>query len=197
VNRVTLLVAAALCLALSGVPAPGSAQPAPEPGSASPDAAQVLRSEGQTLLVRGSAFLSPVRAEVPVRSGDRIRTGPDGFVQLRFSDGALISLKPGSDFRVDAWIYDAQHQRSFFELGALAERQFRRSVHAMITGDPGLIAQVLADERVGDEAKKIALKGRTGLEAANKPTTRPDPAPAMLAVLMYACASRRRLGPAR
>jgi hypothetical protein len=116
VNRVTLLVAAALCLALSGAPAPGSAQPAPEPGSASPDAAQVLRSEGQTMLVRGSAFLSPVRAEVPVRSGDRIRTGPDGFVQLRFADGALISLQPGSDFRVDAWIYDAQQQRSFFEL---------------------------------------------------------------------------------
>ncbi len=115
-NRVTLLVAAALCLALSGAPAPGSAQPAPEPGSASPDAAQVLRSEGQTMLVRGSAFLSPVRAEVPVRSGDRIRTGPDGFVQLRFADGALISLQPGSDFRVDAWIYDAQQQRSFFEL---------------------------------------------------------------------------------
>jgi hypothetical protein len=53
---------------------------------------------------------------VPIRSGDRIRTGPDGFVQLRFADGALISLQPGSDFRVDAWIYDAQHHRSFFEL---------------------------------------------------------------------------------
>ena len=115
-NCVTLRVAAALCLALTGALVPVSAQPAPEPGSASPDAAQVLRSEGQTLLVRGSAFLSPVRAEVPIRSGDRIRTGPDGFVQLRFADGALISLQPGSDFRVDAWIYDAQHQRSFFEL---------------------------------------------------------------------------------
>ncbi|MCX7229906.1 MAG: FecR family protein [Burkholderiales bacterium] len=115
-NRVTLLAAAAVCLALLAAPVPASAQPAPEPGSASPDAAQVLRSAGQTMLVRGSAFLSPVRAEVPVRSGDRIRTGPDGFVQLRFADGALISLQPGSDFRVDAWIYDAQHQRSFFEL---------------------------------------------------------------------------------
>jgi phosphate transport system protein len=93
-------------------------------------------------------------------------------------------------------------RRAVVEMGALAERQFRRSVHAMITGDPGLIAQVLADERVvnglhvqvdelcnriialrqpiavdlrevigvihtindlervGDEAKKIALKGR-------------------------------------
>jgi len=114
VNRVTLPAAAALCFAL--LAAPARAQPAREPGSASPDAAQVLRSEGQTLLVRGSAFLSPVRAEVPIRSGDRIRTGPDGVVQLRFADGALISLQPGSDFRVDAWIYDAQLQRSFFEL---------------------------------------------------------------------------------
>ncbi|RPH46265.1 MAG: hypothetical protein EHM87_03020 [Burkholderiales bacterium] len=113
-TRITPRIAAALCLLLLATPA--SAQPAPEPGSASPDAAQVLRSDGQTMLVRGSAFLSPVRAEVPIRSGDRIRTGPDGHVQLRFADGGLISIQPGSDFRVDSWVYDSQRQRSFFEL---------------------------------------------------------------------------------
>ncbi len=123
-NRITQRVAACLsaCLpaalsaCLSLYAASASAQPAPEPGSASPDAAQVLRSDGQTMLVRGSAFLSPVRAEVPIRSGDRIRTGPDGHVQLRFADGGLISIQPGSDFRVDSWVYDSQRQRSFFEL---------------------------------------------------------------------------------
>lgn len=94
-------------------------------------------------------------------------------------------------------------RRAVVEMGALAERQFRLAVHAMITGDARLIAQVLADERivngwhlrvdelcnriialrqpiavdlreviavihtindlerVGDEAKKIALKGRS------------------------------------
>lgn len=115
-NRITQRVAACLSAWLSLCAASASAQPAPEPGSASPDAAQVLRSDGQTMLVRGSAFLSPVRAEVPIRSGDRIRTGPDGHVQLRFADGGLISIQPGSDFRVDSWVYDSQRQRSFFEL---------------------------------------------------------------------------------
>jgi phosphate transport system protein len=89
------------------------------------------------------------------------------------------------------------------EMGSLAARQFRRAVEAVASGDPGLVAQVLADERIvnalhvrldkmcnqiialrqpiavdlrevigvihtindleriGDEAKKIALKSRT------------------------------------
>ncbi|MEI7446189.1 MAG: phosphate signaling complex protein PhoU [Burkholderiales bacterium] len=93
-------------------------------------------------------------------------------------------------------------RRAVLEMGGLAERQFRRSVDALLRADAGLIAQVLADERVlnglhvqvdelcnriialrqpiavdlrevlgvihaindleriGDEAKKIALKGR-------------------------------------
>jgi phosphate transport system protein len=94
-------------------------------------------------------------------------------------------------------------RRAVVEMGALAERQFRRAVESVVTGDAGLVAQVLADERVvnalhlqiddlcnriialrqpiavdlrevigvihtindlervGDEAKKIALKGRS------------------------------------
>lgn len=97
----------------------------------------------------------------------------------------------------------ASMRRAVVAMGDLAERQFRRAVQAMATADPGLIAQVLADERtvnalhvqldelcnriialrqpiaidlrevigaihtindlerVGDEAKKIAMKGRT------------------------------------
>jgi phosphate transport system protein len=94
-------------------------------------------------------------------------------------------------------------RRAVVEMGALAERQFRRAVESVVTGDAGLVAQVLAEERVvnalhlqiddlcnriialrqpiavdlrevigvihtindlervGDEAKKIALKGRS------------------------------------
>jgi phosphate transport system protein len=94
-------------------------------------------------------------------------------------------------------------RRAVVEMGALAERQFRRAVESVVTGDAALVEQVLADERivnalhlqiddlcnriialrqpiaidlrevigvihtindlerVGDEAKKIALKGRS------------------------------------
>jgi hypothetical protein len=112
VNPVTQgLLAAGLSLAaLAAI-----AQPVRSAG-AEPDAAQVMLSEGTTMLVRGTSFSTPVRREVPIRSGDRIRTGPDGRVQLRFADGALMSIQPGSDFRIEAYAFDAVRQRSFFEL---------------------------------------------------------------------------------
>ncbi|HYF58759.1 MAG TPA: FecR family protein, partial [Burkholderiaceae bacterium] len=115
-RNVTLrLLAAALWLAAVPAAAQRVASVAPA-AEASPDAARVLVSEGETMLVRGASFSTPVRPEVPIRSGDRIRTGADGRVQLRFADGALISIQPGSDFRVEQWAFDASRQRSFFQL---------------------------------------------------------------------------------
>ena len=110
----SLLLALWLCVLADGA----RAQPAPEPGAGprTTDAAEVKHSEGQTLLVRGGSFQSPIRAETGIRAGDRIRTGTDGVVQLRFADGALMSIQPGSDFKVEAFAYDASLQRSFFEL---------------------------------------------------------------------------------
>jgi hypothetical protein len=97
--------------AAAGLACAQSPSDAPEP-----DAATVLRSEGTTMLVRGASYSTPVRTDVPIRSGDRIRTGADGRVQLRFSDGALISLQPDSDFRVESYAFEAARQRGWFEL---------------------------------------------------------------------------------
>jgi hypothetical protein len=118
VIRFTRRLLAAAFAAAAGL---ACAQSAPTPrGPAATDgpvdAAQVLRSEGTTMLVRGASYSTPVRADVPIRNGDRIRTGTDGRVQLRFTDGALISIQPGSDFRVEAYAFDASRQRGFFEL---------------------------------------------------------------------------------
>jgi hypothetical protein len=119
VNKITRrLFAAGLVL----VAALASAQPARPPQPAGPaanefaDAAEVMLSEGDTMLVRGGSFSTPVRRDVPIRSGDRIRTGADGRIQLRFADGAVMSIQPGSDFRIDTYAFDAVRQRSFFEL---------------------------------------------------------------------------------
>lgn len=79
-------------------------------------AAQVLRADGETALLRGASISTPVRIDVPIRSGDRIRTGATGRVQLRFADGALMSIAPDSDFRVEDFAFDARRQRSFHQL---------------------------------------------------------------------------------
>lgn len=80
------------------------------------NAAEVTLTEGDTILIRGVSFSTPVRRDVPIRSGDRIRTGRDGRVQLRFADGAQMSIQGGSEFRVDSYVFDQDRQRSFFEL---------------------------------------------------------------------------------
>lgn len=80
------------------------------------NAAEVTLSEGETMLIRGVSFSTPVRQDVPIRSGDRIRTGRDGRVQLRFADGAQMSILGGSEFRVDSYVLDQDRQRSFFAL---------------------------------------------------------------------------------
>jgi hypothetical protein len=106
------LASAVLALVATASPA----QSAREPAAGDAEAAQVLAAEGDTMLMRGGSLSTPVRRDVPLRGGDRIRTGADGRVQLRFADGALISLQPGTDFRIEAWAYDAIRQRSWFEL---------------------------------------------------------------------------------
>jgi hypothetical protein len=80
------------------------------------NAAEVTLSEGETMLIRGVSFSTPVRRDVPIRSGDRIRTGRDGRVALRFADGAQMSIQGGSEFRVDSYVFDQDRQRGFFEL---------------------------------------------------------------------------------
>ncbi|MFO1198871.1 MAG: FecR domain-containing protein [Burkholderiaceae bacterium] len=94
------------------------ATPAPAPRN---DAATVTASYGDTRLLRPSAILTPLKAGEAVRSGDRVITGSDGRVELRFLDGAVMAIQPGSDFKVEAYQYDAAGERNFMALarGAL------------------------------------------------------------------------------
>ena len=54
-----------------------------------------------------------------VANGDTVRTGENGRAQLRFSDGALISLQPQTEFRVDEYQYSGKidgQEKGFFSL---------------------------------------------------------------------------------
>ena len=92
----------------------------------------VLANDAQLILVAGEVTLQrtpagqPVRTSVPVtgtrvQSGDALVTGATGRVQIRFSDGSLVSLQPKSEFRIDDYQFDMDRQRGFFSLvrGAL------------------------------------------------------------------------------
>ncbi|HMN82382.1 MAG TPA: FecR family protein, partial [Burkholderiaceae bacterium] len=87
--------------------------------------ATVLVASGAVNRVRiaadGTRTAVRLRASDELSQGDLVQTMADGRAQLRFTDGAIISLQPGTEFRIDEYRYDGQQQRGFFTLlrGAL------------------------------------------------------------------------------
>jgi hypothetical protein len=54
-----------------------------------------------------------------LQTGDSVLTGRDGRAQLRFTDGALVSLQPQSEYRLDNYRFAGQadgQERGFFSL---------------------------------------------------------------------------------
>lgn len=54
-----------------------------------------------------------------IDAGDAVNTGADGRAQIRFSDGAFVSLQPGTTFRVDQYRYAGKtdgSEKGFFSL---------------------------------------------------------------------------------
>lgn len=146
---------ASLFVALSMLALPAILQAQQEPRS---DAATVAQSSGETRLLRPSALLMPLRPDEIVRSGDRVLTGADGRVELRFLDGGVMVVQPNSDFKVEAFRYDAGGEKGFF---ALAKGALRA-----VSGAIGKRNQ--ADYRLTTPTATIGIRG-TEYEAAETP----------------------------
>ncbi len=67
-------------------------------------AARVVLAVGDVTLVRG-ADRSRLAAGATVNTGDTVVTGAQSNAQLRFSDNALVALKPDSEFRIEAYAF--------------------------------------------------------------------------------------------
>ena len=92
--------------------------------------AAALAADAIVLSVAGTASAEGAPAAPGLRilqsgselfEGDLVRTGDDGRVQFRFTDGGLVSLQPRTEFRIDEYRQGGASQRSFFSLlrGAL------------------------------------------------------------------------------
>jgi hypothetical protein len=65
-------------------------------------AATVLFSQGSVTAVSQNSSRALHKGDSIV-AGDTINTGGDGRIQMRFSDGGLVSLRPNSSFAVDKY----------------------------------------------------------------------------------------------
>ena len=86
--------------------------------SAFAQAGRVVLSVGDVAIVRG-ADRARASAGANVAVGDAIVTGNDGHAQVRFSDDALVAIKPGSEFRIEAYTFNGRAdgtERAVFRL---------------------------------------------------------------------------------
>jgi hypothetical protein len=75
--------------------------------SAAQTAGRVLLAVGDVAASRGGRTIS-LATGTAIESGDQIRTGQASSVQIRFLDGAIVSLKPQTIFAVDEYRFDGQ-----------------------------------------------------------------------------------------
>ena len=81
-------------------------------------AGKVLFATGEARATDAAGVLRVLERGEPVFSGDLLATG-DGQLQVRFSDGAMVALRPFSHFRVDEYRYagaEDGNERAFFSL---------------------------------------------------------------------------------
>lgn len=114
-------------------------------------AARVEFAVGEVVAVQADGGRRPLARGVEVNSGETIDTG-GGRTQLRFTDGAMVSLHPQTRFRIDDYRFAGQadgSEKGFFSL--------LRGAMRTITGVIGKSNQ--RNYRLGTTVATIGIRG--------------------------------------
>lgn len=80
---------------------------------------QVIGSNGPFIAIQSDKSARSLSQGSEFYQGDRLWTGPRTKAQIRFSDGAIMTLRPDTEFSVDEYEFDeenADNNKSFFTL---------------------------------------------------------------------------------
>jgi hypothetical protein len=127
---------------------------------ASPAFAQQQQSAvGRIKVASGSVFIVRAGAVVPAQAGqaifeaDSLKTGPDGRLGITLKDDTRVSLGPGSEVRVDRFVYAPAEGRMGLVLNVV------RGVMAYVSGR---IAKLAPDSiRLETPAAVVGVRGTT------------------------------------
>jgi hypothetical protein len=125
------------------------------PAAAQQPAAAVGRVKivsGSVFVVRGGTSI-PAQAGQPIFEADSLRTGTDGRIGLALKDDTRVSLGPGSEVRVDRFVYAPAEGRLGLVLNVV------RGVVAYVSGR---IAKLAPDSiRLETPAAVMGVRGTT------------------------------------
>ena len=141
-HAVACLVAALLALA-AGVAA------------AAEVAAGVIFATGSTTIAGADGAIRPATRGGDLFAGETVDTGSDGRAQLKFRDGASLSLQPATRFRVDDYRFTGNA-----EAAGPADRGFFSLLKGGFRTISGLIGKVRREQyRVGTVVATIGIRG--------------------------------------
>jgi hypothetical protein len=87
--------------------------------AALPPAGHVILADGPFIAIQTNASARSLSRGSEFYQGDRLWTGPRTRAQIQFSDGAIMTLRPDTEFSVDEYQFDennADNNTSFFTL---------------------------------------------------------------------------------
>lgn len=89
-------------------------------------AGKIIYSHGDNYARDGEGKQRRLSKNAEIFSGDTLFTSAQGRMQVRFSDGGMVSVYPRSEYKIERFIYTAENedeQRGFFSLLKGAARQ--------------------------------------------------------------------------
>jgi len=116
-------------------------------------AGKVVFAVGDVAAVRGASRV-PLSAGSPIEVGDSIVTGAQSHAQLRFSDDALVALKPDSEFRIERYNFAGQDDGTEVAVFRLVKGGFRT-----LTGQIGKLS--------GDRYQLLTTQATIGIRGTH------------------------------
>jgi hypothetical protein len=115
-------------------------------------AGQIKIASGSALIVRGGTQL-PAEAGQPIFEADIVKTGADGRLGITLKDDTRVSLGPGTEVRVNRFVYAPAEGRLGLVLGVV------RGAMAYVSGR---IAKLAPDSvRLETPAAVMGVRGTT------------------------------------
>lgn len=86
------------------------------PAVAVTNAAVVVRSSGDTWLIREGVVATPLTDAYALRAGDRLSTGATGRLRIRYQDGTVMAMGPDTSLTIDRYNYQGRQSESWFSM---------------------------------------------------------------------------------
>ncbi len=123
------------------------------PAVAGEVAAGVVFAAGSATIVAADGASRPAGRGGELQAGETLETGADGRAQLRFRDGASLSLQPSTRFRVDEFHFSGA-------AGSAEDRGFFSLLKGGFRTITGLLGKGRTDQyRVGTTVATIGIRG--------------------------------------